>query len=314
MRPTAMWVRRMLVLPVTLSLAAGCQLAPRAVSSQRSASASASVATPAASVPAAARTGVPGTPPPLDPWQQTFPGEVYSAKAAATRAGRLLTFLDLPATAVALKGTPPRQLAPAPKSVPPRNLLVRSRWLTARGSTKDLVAFFTNTAAQDPPPRHPGPGVTRVTYQPWTGHLTIVVTILAEPRGIALRVDGEDVWLAHRSALENIPFGISVVELTTTSARHPAKNRHAVVRSYDVFKLGLDLDGDLPRAPGPCPVGHPDVRTRATYRLGHRVVTFSWADAGCDIIKVEVNGKPETSLAGRLFAGQMADYLLTGKT
>jgi hypothetical protein len=252
--------------------------------------------------------------PPVDPWDQAFPGEVYSAKAAATRAHRLLTFLDLPPTAVPLKGQSPRQIATAPKSDPAQNLLVRSRWLNARGSTKALVAFFTNTAAQDPAPRHPQPGVIQVSYRPWSGHLTIVVTILAEPKGIAFRVDGEDIWLAHRSAGEKIPFSTSVVELTTTSAKDPSKSRHRVVRRYDVFKLGLELNGDLPRPPGPCDQGHPDVSTQVTYRIGHRVVVFRWTDAPCDVIKVTVNGKAATSLTGKLFASQMVAYLLTVKT
>jgi hypothetical protein len=200
-------------------------------------------------------------------------------------------------------------LLPAPRSDPRRNLVIRSRFATVPGSVTKLRAFLSAQVPWDASWATP----TRYVVRRDDSRASIVVTLAAQPGRVAVRIDGEDIWLPHRSPAEFIPWSTPVVELAKTPLTGDRKPQHLVYRGPEVVKLTSLLNSAVPRSPAPCTAGHPTARTRVTFRMGHRVVTFGWTDDGCDVIKVVVNGRPATSLTGRVYTAQFVDYLLSGK-
>lgn len=270
-------------------------------------------------LPATARTAAPHDPtgipasvavpasPAVEPFHDAFPGDTYSPAAAAARAHRLLSFLALPHTTTS--GRPSAALLPAPRSDARRNLVIRSRFVSVPGSVTTLRAFLSAQVPWDARWITP----TRYLVHPDDSRATIVVTLVQQHGRVAVRIDGEDIWLPHRSPGEFIPWSMRVVELARTPLAGEGTPQRLLFRGGEVEKVAALLNWATPRPPAPCPAGHPTARTRVTFRIGHRVVTFRWTDDGCDIIKVVVNGRPATSLTGRVYTARFVDYLLTGK-
>ncbi|MBA3908193.1 MAG: hypothetical protein H0X35_16155 [Pseudonocardiales bacterium] len=264
---------------------------------------------------AAVTSSVPAAPA-VDPYLVAFPGETYSAEAAAARAHHLLSWEELPPGAQPMAR--PAGALSAPRSVLARNLLIRSRWWRVAGSATDTLAFLRShpPAGLGRTSSHQGPGgSTELRFRRYDGRAALAVTVQPWNGKAFLRVDGEDVWLPRRLALENIPFSTKVVELGSArlTSGKAGKATHLRYAGPDVVKLVSLLDYALPRAPSPCVAALTGSRTTTTFRLGHRVVVFQWDDSACDVVKVAVNGRAATSLTGRRFLGQLVDYMMTEK-
>src|SRR4051795_5531120 len=160
-------------------------------------------------------TGVPASVavpaiPAVEPFLAAFPGDTFTAAAAATRAHRLVSFLALPRRTKTTR--PPAALLPAPRSDPRRNLLVRSRFVSVPGSVAALRTFLRGDLPWDGTWATP----TRYVVSRTDSRASITVTLLQQHGHVAVRIDGQDIWLPHRSPAEFIPWSMRVVELART--------------------------------------------------------------------------------------------------
>jgi hypothetical protein len=231
---------------------------------------------------------------PVDPVPVGLRGEVYSASAAAVRAHRALGLLTLPAGSRRTTAT----TLPSASNDPSRHLVYASQWWSVPGTTRAL-SHFLQTHVPDgftsSTPIRTG-RVMLAALNDWDlpAKTTLTATFVRKGTSVVVRVDGGAVWLTPRSPLESIPPSIPVVYLTATGDVDTLKR--VAFRGPDVSKLVPSLNDDIPAAPGLChPTPATFVRT-ATFRIGHRVVAFSWTDDGCNLTRVTVNGRPSVSL------------------
>jgi hypothetical protein len=242
---------------------------------------------------------------------------------AVADAAHIIASFPVPPGAVRSARAPVPALAPPPQTPATPALVTVTRWWTAPGRPRAVLAWVDAhvparfASALHGSRRYGSAGdawVDEFDLPVVPGVLTqrsLLVEVMSEGARTAVRADAQVIWLPARPASERIPPGATAVTLALMpgsgqwplARKRPAEPPVTITDPAKVARIAAVVDGLSLYPPGEfasCPMDFGS-GIRLTFRAGRNgpvLAVVTDHDTGCQRISVVIDGKSQPQLAG----------------